>query len=68
MPVGSWPKDKSMKERGILDLMNFLDGLEGFSLRILTSIRGWQAEEVKVLLARCRQELKNNKMHKMHEM
>ncbi|KAB2574671.1 putative methyltransferase tdiE [Lasiodiplodia theobromae] len=67
-PVGSWPKDKTMKQVGLFNLANFADGLEGFSMRILTGLRGWKKEEVEVHVAELRKELKNRAIHPQHDM
>ena len=37
VPIGPWPKDKTMKERGTWNQAFLLDGLEGFALRGLTT-------------------------------
>jgi len=39
------------------------EGLEAIALRLLTSILGWEMEEVEVLLAHVRNELKDRKIH-----
>lgn len=68
IPTGTWPKDKKLKEIGAFDLVQFLEGLEAISLRTLTQLRGWTAEEVQVLLAKLREELKNPRMRLQHNM
>ncbi|KAF2250247.1 S-adenosyl-L-methionine-dependent methyltransferase [Trematosphaeria pertusa] len=65
-PVGTWPKDKTLKEVGAFNLLQFLDNLEGMTLRIYTSAWGWKPEEVKVLCAQLRKEFKNPKMRFQH--
>ncbi|KAF9629250.1 hypothetical protein BFW01_g10453 [Lasiodiplodia theobromae] len=67
-PIGSWPKDKMLKEVGLFNLANFVDGLEGFSMRLLTSTRGWKKEEVEVHVAHVKKELKNRSIHSQHDM
>jgi trans-aconitate methyltransferase len=39
-PVGSWPKDKFYKDLGKMTLVNFLTGLEGFTLRCASLLYG----------------------------
>ncbi|GME43526.1 methyltransferase domain-containing protein [Neofusicoccum parvum] len=68
IPTGTWPKDKKLKEIGAFDLVQFLEGLEAISMRTLTTLRGWSAEEVHVLLAKLREELKNPRMRLQHNM
>ncbi|KAL1635666.1 hypothetical protein SLS58_010169 [Diplodia intermedia] len=56
------------KQVGLFNLANFADGLEGFSMRILTGLRGWKKEEVEVHVAELRKELKNRAIHPQHDM
>ena len=62
-PIGSRPKDRHMKDLGMFNLMQVLSGLEGFSLRLFCHVLGWKKEEVLVLLAGVRNELKGSGMH-----
>jgi hypothetical protein len=39
-PVGSWPKHKFYKDLGKMTLVNFLTGLEGFTLRCASPLYG----------------------------
>jgi hypothetical protein len=55
------------KEIGSLDLLQCLDGLEAMSMRVLTHVRGWAAEEVKVFLALVRKDFLNPRMQMMHD-
>ena len=41
--------------------MQIEDGLEAFTLRLCTQFLGWKAEEVQVLLARVKKDLRNPK-------
>lgn len=38
LPIGTWPKDKKLKQWGELNRQFLLQGLEGFSIRGLTSM------------------------------
>jgi SAM-dependent methyltransferase len=66
IPVGQWPKDKKLKEIGALDLIQFLDGAEAMTLRVLTTVLGWSSEEAQVLLVDVRKDLKNPKLQAQH--
>ncbi|KAJ9665692.1 hypothetical protein H2201_004176 [Coniosporium apollinis] len=68
IPVGTWPKNKKLKEIGAFDLVQFLDGLEGLSLRILTTVRRWSPEEVQALLMDVRKELRDPRMQAQHNL
>ncbi|KAG8529897.1 uncharacterized protein KY384_005378 [Bacidia gigantensis] len=45
------------------NLVQIEDGLEGFTLRLYTQTLGWKAEEVQILLANVRKDLRNPKIH-----
>jgi hypothetical protein len=62
-PMNTWPKDKALKERGAWNLINTIDGLEGYSIRPLTQILGMPLEEVQILVAKARQDLINRQIH-----
>jgi hypothetical protein len=63
-PIGSWPKNKRLKEIGRYFRAQFLDGaMDSYSLALFTRFGGWSPLEVQVLLAHVRNEIKSNKMH-----
>ncbi|KAL8671906.1 MAG: hypothetical protein Q9168_003617 [Polycauliona sp. 1 TL-2023] len=63
IPIGPWAKDKHLKTIGAWNLVQIEDGLEGFTLRLFTQVLGWKSEEVQVLLANVRKDLRNPKIH-----
>ncbi|KAL1623444.1 hypothetical protein SLS54_004433 [Diplodia seriata] len=63
LPIGTWPKDKKMKEAGTINTLQYLDGMEAFSYRLLTSVLDWTLEEVQVFNAKVAEEIKSNKIH-----
>ncbi|OLN87734.1 Phosphoethanolamine N-methyltransferase 3-like protein 2 [Colletotrichum chlorophyti] len=67
IPIGPWPKDPYYRDIGIHNLIQYLDGLEGFSLRSFCGALGWTQEEVLVLLAEVRNELKSGAYHAMFD-
>ena len=62
-PTNPWPKDKTLKEAGKYQMLAHLEGLEGISLALMTRGLGWKAEEVKVLIAKVRDEVKDRNIH-----
>ncbi|KAL2198336.1 S-adenosyl-L-methionine-dependent methyltransferase [Corynascus similis CBS 632.67] len=62
-PIGTWPKDPKMKQVGMYNISQVMTGLEGFSLRLYCDVLGWKKDEVLVLLAQVRSELKDPKIH-----
>lgn len=67
-PIGPWPKDKKLKEIGLWCRAHLDIGLENWSLRGLTGILGWTVDEVTVYCAKMRQDLRDKKLHGIHEM
>lgn len=63
LPIGPWPKNRQLKKVGALELVNFIDGIEGLSLRLFTKVLGMSIEAVQVLLMETRHEVKNSKVH-----
>ncbi|KAK1594633.1 methyltransferase domain-containing protein [Colletotrichum navitas] len=61
--IGPWPKDTHHKDVGMCNLIQMLDGLEAFSLRVFCGVLGWTRAEVLVLLAMVRKDLKSCKFH-----
>lgn len=64
VPLGTWPKDKELKEIGRWFRVQFLEmALEAYTLALFTRAGNWLNEEVQVLLAQVRKELKSNRIH-----
>ena len=63
-PIGPWAAGKKLRDAGLLQLSAVLDGLEGLSLRLFQFYEGgWTREELSVLLAKVRAELKSRECH-----
>ena len=67
-PIGPWAKDPSLKHLGHLVRAHVETGLENWTLRLLTSVLGWSADEVRLLCANVRREIKSPKVHAIHRM
>ncbi|VTT68375.1 unnamed protein product [Fusarium fujikuroi] len=63
VPIGTWPKDKTLKQWGAWNRHFLLQGLEGFSIRGLTEMLGWKYEDAQLFLADMRKELTNPALH-----
>lgn len=63
MPIGPWAKNKTLREAGMFGYINLMDGFYGLSVKVFTQMLGWQVEELEVLLAQCRQELRRKDIH-----
>ena len=62
-PTNPWPKSKHLKEVSQFQLLAHLNGLEGISMRLMTHALHWKPDEVSVLLAKIRPELRNRNIH-----
>ncbi|KAF4624687.1 hypothetical protein G7Y89_g13482 [Cudoniella acicularis] len=75
-PMNGWPSpefrthgndgDKTwqrLRELGIWNQLRLYDGVEGFMIRLLTTIKKWPYEEAQLFLAQMRKELKDLKIH-----
>ncbi|KAK1757039.1 S-adenosyl-L-methionine-dependent methyltransferase [Echria macrotheca] len=63
VPIGGWPAQQKWKDVGLYNKLGIETGLEGFALFALTTIMGWQYEQVQLLLARVRASLNDKKQH-----
>ena len=63
LPCGTWPKDKRMNMIGGYMLTNVLEGLDGFSLRLLCGVLGWTIDDAHTLMDRVRKRLLARNWH-----
>jgi len=63
MPLGMWPQDKKLKEVGMCNLLQYLDGVDSFVMAPFTRVLKWTREEVEVFLVGVRQEAKDPRIH-----
>ena len=68
IPLGTWAKDRHLKEVGSWMYLMTTEGLESFVAYIFTTQLGWAKEEVDVLCAKVRQQMKDPKVHGMLNM
>ncbi|KAJ5094738.1 hypothetical protein N7456_010599 [Penicillium angulare] len=65
-PIGPWPRDKNMKEAGMINYQMWSSGIEGWGMWFLTKFGAptpWSREEVIAYVAKIRSELKNSEVH-----
>ncbi|KAI8712755.1 hypothetical protein NCS52_01374500 [Fusarium sp. LHS14.1] len=63
VPIGTWPKDKHLKQWGAWNRQFLLQGLEGFSIRSLTELLGWEYEKAQMFLVDMRKEILSRDVH-----
>ncbi|KAK0508910.1 hypothetical protein JMJ35_008281 [Cladonia borealis] len=62
-PIGEWPQDPRLKDIGGWNARHWMEGLETWTLRLLTQYMGWSLEEVKTWTAKMRTSILNRKFH-----
>jgi hypothetical protein len=65
-PIGPWARDATLKEAGRLHYHHWATGMEGWAMFMLTKWglpKPWSKEEVQVLVAQVRRELKDPHLH-----
>lgn len=63
MPVGPWPRDRSLNEAGTYGLVAMHDGLHGLSVKVFTNFLGWTIEDLEVFLTAAKAEMMNRSIH-----
>ncbi|KAJ6007523.1 hypothetical protein N7540_011499 [Penicillium herquei] len=69
LPVGPWPRDKRLKEIGSVNFHHWADGMDGYSMWLLTRYGDpvpWSKDEVLVYVAQMRKEISNPRNHCYH--
>ncbi|KAK1487177.1 TAM domain methyltransferase [Colletotrichum cuscutae] len=63
IPIGPWAKDPSLKDIGMGNLIQMLEGLDAFTLKLFFTALDWTREKALVLLSQVRQEMKACETH-----
>ena len=63
LPVGTWPKKPRLKNVGVFERANMVEGISGLSLMLFTRELGWTREEVEVFLVDVRKESCDRNIH-----
>ncbi|KAL4900133.1 hypothetical protein BDW74DRAFT_188678 [Aspergillus multicolor] len=67
IPIGGWASDPRMKQLGLYNRLLWEEGIEGWSMYLLTAILKWSREEVEVYLSRMRKGLRSPRIHAYQE-
>ncbi|KAL2222088.1 UMTA methyltransferase family protein [Thermoascus aurantiacus ATCC 26904] len=68
MPMGTWPKDRRLKEIGALCAINIVEGVEAFTAVPFMDVLGWTKEEVAALNAAVRADVMQKRdAHMVHD-
>ncbi|KAL2215199.1 S-adenosyl-L-methionine-dependent methyltransferase [Thermoascus aurantiacus ATCC 26904] len=63
LPVGRWPKDRRLKEIGMYQHAQQIQAVDAYSFALLSRMLGWKKEEIQVLCAHVRNELRDPSVH-----
>ncbi|KAG0134853.1 S-adenosyl-L-methionine-dependent methyltransferase [Tuber indicum] len=63
VPIGPWSKDPKEKEVGKYNLLNLLEGMDGFTTALLTRHLGWKPIEVQAFYGGIRREATDPRIH-----
>ncbi|KAL4944117.1 hypothetical protein BDV06DRAFT_116836 [Aspergillus oleicola] len=67
LPIGEWPSDPRLKRQGQFNRLVWFEGIEGWSMYLLTTVLKWSRAEVELYLARMRKGLRNPRIHAYQE-
>ena len=67
-PSNPWPRDQYMKELGHWNMINIIEGLEGFCLQLLSRGLGWQRQEIDIFVAKVTADIKDKRIHAYYPM
>ncbi|KAK6384698.1 hypothetical protein LTS17_002261 [Exophiala oligosperma] len=62
-PLSPWPKDQRLKELSMYMNLTVSEAAPAYSLALFTRVLGWEKEEVEVLMAGVRNDLRNTRYH-----
>ncbi|KFY44981.1 hypothetical protein V494_01234 [Pseudogymnoascus sp. VKM F-4513 (FW-928)] len=65
-PVGPWAEDDYLRQVGEWNRLHWQEGIEGWSMALLTRVLGWSYIEVQAYLGKLRQALKDPELHAYH--
>ncbi|KAL1967854.1 hypothetical protein VTN77DRAFT_2543 [Rasamsonia byssochlamydoides] len=66
LPIGTWPKDRRLKEMGAFMAVSFIEGVEGFTASPFLDILGWSKEDVAALNEKVREDVTRRDAHPIY--
>jgi hypothetical protein len=63
VPVGTWPKDRKLKEIGLYQREHVLICFDSYTPGLLGRILGWSKDEYQILIAESCREVRDPKIH-----
>jgi hypothetical protein len=66
LPIGPWATDPTEKQIGRLNMLNYLEGVEAYTLACCGRSEGFGVEEAKTLAERARRDVLDKKLELWH--
>lgn len=66
LPIGPWATNPTEKQIGRLNMLNYLEGVEAYTLACCGRSEGFGVEEAKVLAESARRDVLNKKLKLWH--
>jgi hypothetical protein len=63
LPIGSWPKDRRLKEIGAFNRLQTCQGLQGMAMGLLTKVKKWTPNQVEGFVDDVRREIEDRFVH-----
>jgi hypothetical protein len=68
LPLGDWPEDRRLKEVGLFQRFQMIEGVHGIAFGLLTRVAGWSAQRVEAFLAGVRGEMRDRNVHSLYKL
>ena len=68
LPLGDWPEDRRLKEVGMFQRFQMVEGIHGIAFGLLTRVAGWSTERVEAFLAGVKREMKDRSVHSLYKL
>jgi hypothetical protein len=68
LPLGDWPEDRRLKEVGMFQRFQMVEGIHGIAFGLLTRVAGWAPQRVEAFLAGVRREMQDRKVHSLYKL
>ncbi|KAH0542951.1 hypothetical protein FGG08_002720 [Glutinoglossum americanum] len=67
IPLNPWPKDPHYKNIGRINELNWLDGIQAFTLGAFHHAFGWSRDEIEAYLVNVRRAIQDRSVHAYHK-
>lgn len=68
LPLGDWPEGRRMKEVGLFQRFQMVEGIHGIGFGLLTRVAGWSSQRVEAFLAGVRREMLDRNVHSLYKL